>query len=197
MSALQHMASRLQFPGKKISFPQCRNADDSQHHHPGSLHMSCSPTSTNGSDRAADHRSRHARSDVMMFFMLQYIRTLPTEMEEAAMIDGMGRGGIIVTIVFPMMVPAFIAQAALSFSGLTMIISLPALFGRRPRSVQCPACHQPDEFGLCGRTRKTLAACVVALIPTFVLFILAQKFFRRNNTHRFEIRRKMEIFKKY
>ena len=54
---------------------------------------------------------------VCMFFMLQYIRTIPTEMEEAAMIDGLSRGGMFINIVMPLMVPAFVAQVILNFSG--------------------------------------------------------------------------------
>ena len=55
-------------------------------------------------------------STVCMFFMLQYIRTLPVEMEEAAMIDGLSRGGIFLNIVFPLMIPA------LSINVLTSLV---------------------------------------------------------------------------
>jgi multiple sugar transport system permease protein len=122
-------------------------------------------------------------STVMMFFMLQYIRTLPTEMEEAAMIDGMGRGGIIVTIVFPMMVPAFIAQAALSFSGAYNDYLTPLLYlGGDPDLYTVQLAINQMNSAYAVELEKLLAACVVALIPTFVLFILAQKFFSEGIT---------------
>ena len=57
-------------------------------------------------------------STVMMFFFLNYIRMLPKDYEEAAILDGMSRGGIFITIVFPLVKPAVITQILLCFIGI-------------------------------------------------------------------------------
>jgi multiple sugar transport system permease protein len=122
-------------------------------------------------------------STITMFFMLQFIRTLPVEMEEAAMIDGMSRGGIFVTIVFPMMTPAFVAQAALSFSGLYNDYLTPLLYlGGNPKLYTVQLAINQMNSAYAVELEKLLAASVIALIPTFILFIFAQKFFTEGIT---------------
>ncbi|MDD4076926.1 MAG: carbohydrate ABC transporter permease [Bacilli bacterium] len=122
-------------------------------------------------------------STVIMFFMMQYIRTLPSEMEEAAMIDGMSRGGIIVTIVFPMMVPAFIAQGVLAFSGAYNDYLTPLLYlGGNPKLYTVQLAINQMNSAYAVELEKLLAASVIALVPTIVLFLFAQKFFTEGIT---------------
>ena len=113
---------------------------------------------------------------VCMFFMLQYIRTIPTEMEEAAMIDGLSRGGMFINIVMPLMVPAFVAQVILNFSGQYNDYLTPLLYLGNDTNlftVQLAINQMNSAYSV--ETEKLLAACVVALIPTIVLFLCAQK----------------------
>lgn len=115
---------------------------------------------------------------VCMFFMLQYIRTIPTEMEEAAMIDGLSRGGMFINIVMPLMVPAFVAQVILNFSGQYNDYLTPLLYLGNDTNlftVQLAINQMNSAYSV--ETEKLLAACVVALIPTIVLFLCAQKTF--------------------
>lgn len=117
-------------------------------------------------------------STVTMFFMLQYIRTLPTEMEEAAMIDGLNRLDIFLTVVFPMMVPAFVAQVVLAFSGQYNDYLTPLLYlGNNTDlfTVQLAINQMNSAYSV--ETQKLLAACVIALLPTIILFLCAQKTF--------------------
>lgn len=120
---------------------------------------------------------------VCMFFMLQYIRTLPTEMEEAAMIDGLSRPGIFINIVFPLMIPAYVAQVILTFSGQYNDYLTPLLYlGNRQDlfTVQLAINQMNSAYNV--ETQKLLAACVIALIPTIVLFLCAQKTFTEGIT---------------
>ena len=115
---------------------------------------------------------------VCMFFMLQYIRTIPTEMEEAAMIDGLSRGGMFINIVMPLMVPAFVAQVILNFSGQYNDYLTPLLYLGNDTNlftVQLAINQMNSAYSV--ETEKLLAACVVALIPSIVLFLCAQKTF--------------------
>lgn len=120
---------------------------------------------------------------VCMFFMLQYIRTIPTDMEEAATIDGLSRGGMFVTIVMPLIVPAFVAQAILTFSGQYNDYLTPLLYlGNKTDlfTVQLAINQMNSAYSV--ETHKLLAACVIALIPTVVLFLCAQKTFTEGIT---------------
>ena len=120
---------------------------------------------------------------VCMFFMLQYIKTIPLEMEEAAMIDGLNRGSMFINIVMPLMVPAFVAQIILNFSGQYNDYLTPLLYLGTDESlftVQL-AINQMNS-GYYVETHKLLADCVVALIPTLVLFLSAQKTFTEGIT---------------
>ncbi len=120
---------------------------------------------------------------VCMFFMLQFIRTIPTEMEEAATIDGLNRGSMFVSVVMPLMVPAFVAQAILSFSGAYNDYLTPLLYlGNKTDlfTVQLAINQMNSAYSV--ETHKLLAACVIALVPTIVLFLCAQKTFTEGIT---------------
>ena len=120
---------------------------------------------------------------VCMFFMLQYIRTIPTDMEEAATIDGLNRGGMFISVVLPLMVPAFVAQAILTFSGQYNDYLTPLLYlGNRTDlfTVQLAINQMNSAYSV--ETHKLLASCVIALVPTVVLFLCAQKTFTEGIT---------------
>ena len=120
---------------------------------------------------------------VCMFFMLQYIRTIPTDMEEAATIDGLSRGGMFISVVMPLIVPAFVAQAILTFSGQYNDYLTPLLYlGNKTDlfTVQLAINQMNSAYSV--ETHKLLAACVIALVPTIVLFLCAQKTFTEGIT---------------
>ena len=118
-----------------------------------------------------------------MFFMLQFVRTIPKDMEEAAQIDGLNRGAIFITVVFPLMAPAFVSQAVLAFSASYNDYLTPLLYlGNNSDffTVQLAINQMNSAYNV--ETEKLLAACVLALLPTLVLFLCAQKFFRNGIT---------------
>ncbi len=120
---------------------------------------------------------------VCMFFMLQYIRTLPEDMEEAAMLDGLSRGGVFINIVFPLMIPAFVAQVILNFSGAYNDYLTPLLYlGNSTDLFTFQLAINRMNSAYSVETQKLLAACVIALAPTIVLFLCAQKTFTEGIT---------------
>ncbi len=116
-------------------------------------------------------------STVMMFFFLNFLRTLPTDYEEAAILDGMSRGGIYISIIFPLIKPAIITQTLLSFIGFYNDYLTPLLYlGNNEKlfTVQLAINQMNSAYSV--ETEKLLTACVVAMIPTSVLFLLCQKY---------------------
>lgn len=116
-------------------------------------------------------------STVMMFFFLNYIRTLPYDYEEAAMIDGMGRGGIFITIVFPMIKPAIITQILLCFITQYNDYLTPLLYlGNNPDLFTVQLAINQMNSAYAVETEKLLTACVIAMVPTSILFLACQKY---------------------
>lgn len=115
---------------------------------------------------------------MVMFYLRQFMMGLPKELEEAALIDGMNRGGIFFTIILPLCKPALIAQVVLSFSGFYNDLMGPLMYiNTKPEyyTVQLVVNTLNSEYG--AKQERLLAACFLALVPTFALFACAQKYF--------------------
>ena len=116
-------------------------------------------------------------STVMMFFFLNYIRMRPKDYEEAAILDGMSRGGIFITIVFPLVKPAVITQILLCFIGQYNDYLTPLLYlGNNEKLFTVQLAINQMNSAYAVETEKLLTACVVAMIPTSLLFLLCQKY---------------------
>ncbi|MBQ2712293.1 MAG: carbohydrate ABC transporter permease [Clostridia bacterium] len=116
-------------------------------------------------------------STVMMFFFLNFLKTLPADYEEAAILDGMSRGGIFITIIFPLMKPAIITQILLNFITHYNDYLTPLLYlGNNEKLFTVQLAINQMNSAYAVETQKLLAACVVAMIPTCVLFLLCQKY---------------------
>ena len=104
-------------------------------------------------------------------------------MEEAATIDGLNRGGMFISVVLPLMVPAFVAQAILTFSGQYNDYLTPLLYlGNRTDLFKVQLAINQMNSAYSVETHKLLASCVIALVPTVVLFLCAQKTFTEGIT---------------
>ena len=115
---------------------------------------------------------------MVMFYLRQYMLGLPYELEEAAFIDGLNRGGIFFKIILPLCKPAIIAQLVLSFTGFYNDLMTPLMYiNTKPElwTVQLVINSLNSEYG--ALQERLLAACIIALLPTFVLFAVAQRSF--------------------
>ena len=107
-----------------------------------------------------------------------YVLGLPKELEEAAMIDGMTKGGIFFRIDLPLCSPALIAQVVLSFTAYYNDLMTPLMYvNTEPQyyTVQLVINTLNTAYG--SQLERLLAACILALIPTLVIFAAAQKYF--------------------
>lgn len=117
-------------------------------------------------------------SAMTMFFLYQYFRTLPKELEEAAQIDGMTKGGVFFKIILPLSFPAIITQVILSFNGcyndymgpLLYVNSVPSM-----KTIQLLVAGTQSAQG--SPYPLMMAASIIALIPTLLLYIICQKYF--------------------
>lgn len=114
---------------------------------------------------------------MMMFFIRQYMAGIPTDLREAAIIDGMSFDGVFFRIFLPLAKPAVLAQLILDFNGAYNNYTGPLLYINREEDqvVQIVLRSFVSEYG--ANWSYMLAGSVLALLPTMLLFILAQKYF--------------------
>lgn len=112
-----------------------------------------------------------------VFFMRQFYAGIPTSLIEAAKLDGMGYFRIFWKIMVPLSVPALLAQGILGFIGGYNDYFGPLLY-----------IHDPDWYTLQIALNSfqgtfdmdypaLMAGSVIALVPTLVIYIIAQKYF--------------------
>ena len=112
-----------------------------------------------------------------IFFMRQFIVTLPNELLEAARIDGAGEFFTFNRIVLPLCKPALATLGILNFTGSwnnflwPLIISTDESMYTLPVAVASLAGQYATEYGL------QMAGSVIVIMPIVIFFMLAQQWF--------------------
>jgi multiple sugar transport system permease protein len=112
-----------------------------------------------------------------VFLMRQFFLSLPAELEEAAMLDGLGRWGVFFRIVLPLARPAMATLAIFTLLGSwnDLVWPLIAINSESNFTIQLGIAN----FQGARRTdwSSLMAANVVATLPLIVFFLAAQKQF--------------------
>jgi multiple sugar transport system permease protein len=115
-----------------------------------------------------------------IFFLRQFFRTLPIELEDAARIDGTSRLGVLFKIVLPLSMPALATLGIIQFMWSWNDFLWPLIVINTPD-------HMPLQVGLSTfqgqhSTEWTLlmAGTVLSQLPMFAVFLLAQRWFVRS-----------------
>ena len=116
-----------------------------------------------------------------VFFMRQYIRGIPTDLVEAAQLDGMGKFRTFVTIIMPLSLPALISQAILMFIGSYNDYLGPLLYlhKRDLYTLQLVLAQFQGMSGTAGgkNVPNIMAGSVLSMAPLLIIYIFTQKFF--------------------
>lgn len=112
-----------------------------------------------------------------IFFMVQYIRTLPDEIIDAAKMDGLGPFLTFLKIILPLSKPALVAQLLLGFIGgyNNFFGAFLYLISESRFTLQLYLNGFKSTFGTDWTV--IMAGAVLSLVPIIVLFISAQKSF--------------------
>jgi multiple sugar transport system permease protein len=112
-----------------------------------------------------------------VFLLVQFIRSLPKDLDEAATIDGCGPVGIYLRIIIPLSKPALVTTALFTFLwswddffNQLLFISRPALF-TVPLGLRSFVDEAAANWG------AVLAMSTFSVLPVFVLFFALQKYF--------------------
>ena len=112
-----------------------------------------------------------------IFMIMQFIRGIPKELDEAAEIDGCGRFGIFFRIILPLIQPTLITAAIFSFYWTWEDFLGPLIYLNAPQqytvSLALRAFSDPSAGTDWG---AIFAMSSVSLIPVFLIFIFFQRY---------------------
>jgi multiple sugar transport system permease protein len=111
-----------------------------------------------------------------VFFMRQFFLGIPSELEEAAAIDGAGRFRTFLTVVLPLSRPALVTLGMLSFLTNWNDFLWPVYVLFSPESQTLPAGLATLQNANAVRYDLLMAGAVIASVPVLLLYAAAQRF---------------------
>lgn len=108
--------------------------------------------------------------------LVNYVKTLPKELDEAAAIDGCGYLRFVTTVVFPLIRPAIATVAVLHAIGIWNELILPTIYLTNKNYY--PITRGMIVFqGVYGSNWPTLAAAVLIMtLPMVIIFLVLQRY---------------------
>lgn len=115
---------------------------------------------------------------VGIFIFRQFFLALPTELEEAGRLDGLGRLGIFTRIAFPLAGPAIAAVGIMKFLNSFNMYFEPLIFLRSEElfTVSLGLTQYQDSYGE-PIYNTQIGATALTIIPVLVVFLFAQRQF--------------------
>ena len=115
-----------------------------------------------------------------VFWMRQYMTTVPDEMIEAARIDGCGPFATYWRVVAPVVLPGMAALAIFSFMGHWNAFMGPLIYLNKPELYTLPLFLAVLDSGVSGRPvplHLIFTASFVSILPILLVFLFAQRYF--------------------
>lgn len=114
----------------------------------------------------------------VLWMMHGYVKSIPLELEEAAVMDGATRAQVIIKILMPLLLPAIGASALFAFVSAWNEFFFALVLMKSPvlSTLQVELARYTGMEGQ-ARTGPLAAASVIATIPSIVLFIFMRKWF--------------------
>jgi raffinose/stachyose/melibiose transport system permease protein len=111
-----------------------------------------------------------------IIILVNFIKTIPRELDEAAALDGCGYFRFVISIVFPLIKPAIATITVLHAIGIWNEIILPTIY--LSNQDYYPITRGLIVFqGVYGSNWPTLAAAVLLLaLPMIILFLFLQRY---------------------
>lgn len=112
-----------------------------------------------------------------VFLIVQFIRNIPRDMDEAARIDGAGHLRIFFSIILPLIKPALITSAIFTFIWTWNDFLGPLLYVNSPEKYPLPiALRLYNDATSTSDYGATVAVSFLALLPILIFFIVFQRF---------------------
>lgn len=111
------------------------------------------------------------------FLLRQFFMGLPKDLEEAALIDGASRWGILFRIVVPLAKPAIATLATFSFLYSWNSFLWPLIVINSPQNKVITQGLVDLQALNSARVDLILAGAVLAVLPTMIVYLFAQRYF--------------------
>ena len=112
-----------------------------------------------------------------VFLMVQFIRGIPRELDEAAVIDGCGHWGIFTKVMLPLMGPAIATSAIFTFMWTWSDFFTPLIYLTDPDAYTVPVALRTFLDATAGSNYGAMfAMSILSLIPLFLVFLFGQRF---------------------
>jgi multiple sugar transport system permease protein len=110
-----------------------------------------------------------------IFLMVQFIRKIPRELDEAATIDGCSTLRVFTSIIFPLMQPAIVTTIIFTFIWTYNDFFSQIIYLTSPESLTVPVGLRTLVDSSGGSYGQLLAMSVLSLVPTFLVFLFFQR----------------------
>lgn len=114
---------------------------------------------------------------MMIFFLRQYLHSVPDSLIEAAKIDGAGYVRIFRSMIMPLIRPAIAAQFILWFMAVWNDYLAPLIYLNSPekQTLQVVIANFNANYAIQTDYPLIMAASIIALIPVFAIFVAFQR----------------------
>jgi raffinose/stachyose/melibiose transport system permease protein len=113
---------------------------------------------------------------VPVFLCLNYVKTLPKDMEEAATIDGCSRAGMFFKIIFPVMKPITATVAVLNGLWVWGEFLVAFLVYGNHKPMTLPLSQQYFYGTYSNQWNLILAGFVICAVPVVIFYLVMQKY---------------------
>lgn len=113
-----------------------------------------------------------------VFLLMQFMKSLPSELDDAARIDGCSSVQILIHITAPLMRPALVSCAVFQFIWTSNDFTGPLLYVNTPERYPLSVfirLAMDAESGF--QYNRVLASALLAVIPSLIVFFCSQRFF--------------------
>jgi len=119
-----------------------------------------------------------ASETYFVFMLIQFLRNIPKELEEAAKIDGCNAVQTLIKIVVPMLMPAVVSCALFKFMWTSNDFLGPLLYVKSPAKYPATIFVRLSMDAESGfEWNKVLAISLISILPNIVVFFAAQNQF--------------------
>jgi len=112
-----------------------------------------------------------------VFLMVQFIRGIPRELDEAARIDGCNHWQIFTRMMIPLMIPALATTAIFTFIWTWSDFFTPLIYLTSPDSYTVPVALRSFLDSTSGSNWGAMfAMSIISLVPIFLAFLFGQRY---------------------
>jgi len=109
------------------------------------------------------------------FLMRQFMMSIPSSLDEAALIDGASKWDLYWTVILPLARPALVTLTIFTFMGNYNSLTWPLVMTNNPEKYTLPVGLLSFDTSQGQQTNLLMAAVAMSVLPMIIVFIFMQK----------------------